>query len=223
MRRARLRRAQPAVDPVAMEQRAAGPLSAWRRTTSSNSLARQVAIRPGPPHRFEEQLLVPRPGHALGDDLLGEDVEGTRAAAPCGRGATRGRSAQRGGLDQLVEGQREHPALGHAAQRVAGTADALEKRGDGPRRAHLDDEVHVADVDARARATRWRPARAACPPSAAARPPAGARATGCRGGSSPRPRPGACVSWAAMRSAIFRVLTKTRVVRCPRTSSASRA
>ena len=50
-------------------------------------------------------------------------------------------------LDQLVEREREQPALGDAAERVAGAAHALEEGGDRARGADLDDEVHVADVD----------------------------------------------------------------------------
>ena len=55
---------------------------------------------------------------------------------------------QRRAFDQLVARQREQPALGRAADRVAGAADALQEARDRARRAELADEVDVADVDA---------------------------------------------------------------------------
>src|SRR5690606_1383585 len=55
---------------------------------------------------------------------------------------------QRRALDELVAGQREQPPLRRAPEPVPGPADALQERGDRPRRADLADEVDVADVDA---------------------------------------------------------------------------
>jgi hypothetical protein len=50
-------------------------------------------------------------------------------------------------LHELVEREREDPALRNAIERVARAADALEQRRDRARRAHLDHEVDLADVD----------------------------------------------------------------------------
>ena len=55
---------------------------------------------------------------------------------------------QRRALDQLVARQRKQPALGRAADRVAGAADPLQEARDRARRAELADEIDVADVDA---------------------------------------------------------------------------
>ena len=56
---------------------------------------------------------------------------------------------QRRAFDQLVERQREEPSLRHFSQGMARAAHPLEKRRDRARGAHLDHEVHVADVDAK--------------------------------------------------------------------------
>ena len=55
---------------------------------------------------------------------------------------------KRGALDEIVARERKQPALGRAADRVAGTADALQEGRDRARRADLADEIDVADVDA---------------------------------------------------------------------------
>ena len=73
----------------------------------------------------------------------------------------------------------------------------------------------------RARATRWRPGRAACPPSAGLRSPcAAARASEpwCARTST---SPARSLSAAARRSARRRLLTKISVERCACTSSSS--
>ena len=60
----------------------------------------------------------------------------------------RDRVEQRRAFDQFVARQREQPALGRAVDRVAGAADALQKRRDRARRAELADEIDLADIDA---------------------------------------------------------------------------
>ena len=59
--------------------------SVWSATTRVELLPREIAVRPRPPDTREERVLVPRPGHARGDDLLRQDVERRGAAAGCGR------------------------------------------------------------------------------------------------------------------------------------------
>ena len=55
---------------------------------------------------------------------------------------------QRRAFDEIVARHREHPALRRAGNRVAGSADPLQQRGDPVRRSDLADQVDVADVDA---------------------------------------------------------------------------
>ena len=111
-------------------------------------LARQVAIGPGAAHQREQLVLAPFARADLGDDLLRQHVErllGDREAIEL---AAAHAVEQRRAFDQLVARQREQPALGRAADRVAGAADPLQEAGDRARRAELADEVDVADVDA---------------------------------------------------------------------------
>src|SRR5690606_22908098 len=87
-------------------------------------------------------------GTDLGHDLLGEDVErGDGGLERVERALAHG-GEQGGALDQLVAGEGEQPALGHAVAAVVGPADPLEERGDATRRADLADELDRADVDA---------------------------------------------------------------------------
>ena len=111
-------------------------------------LARQLAIRPGAAHQREQLVLAPFLRGDLGDDLLRQHVERLRRGSPGGRARRDGRVEQRGAFDQVVARQREQPALGRAADRVAGAADALQEGRDRARRAELADQVDVADVDA---------------------------------------------------------------------------
>ena len=66
-----------------------------------------------------------------------------RSSSPRADGADQGQA-----FEQLVAREREQPPLGNRAERVARAADALQERGDRPRRADLADQVDVADVDA---------------------------------------------------------------------------
>ena len=96
---------------------------------------------------------------------------------------------------------------------VARAADALEQRGDRAGRADLQHEVDLADVDAELeRGGRdQRAQRAGLEPLLGVEPPlAREAAVVARHGSSPS----RFESRAAMRSASFRVFTKTSVVRC---------
>jgi len=105
---------------------------------------------------------------------------------------------------------------------VARASDALEERRDRPGHADLDDEVHVADVDAEFERRRGdERAQAAVLQAVLGVEPALLRerpvVTRDRGvAETSRMR-------AETRSASFRVLTKTSVVRCSRTSSPIRA
>jgi hypothetical protein len=137
---------QAAVDAVAVEQRA--PPFGMKADHLVELLPRQVAIGPGPPNGLEQRALVPGLGHAGGHHLLREDVERARRRGSAVEEAQMDAAQEGGRLHQVVQGQGEDAALGHAAQGVARAAHPLQERGDGAGGADLDHEVHVADVDA---------------------------------------------------------------------------
>ena len=145
--------AQHVVDRVAMDQRAA-PAAAGGEAFGQHAhdgvevLARESAIRPGAAHASNRAVLGPFLRRDLGDDLLRQHVERLlRDGQPIELAAAHA-VEQRRAFDQVVARQREQPALRHAADRVAGAADALQEAGDRARRAELADQVDVADVDA---------------------------------------------------------------------------
>ncbi len=111
-------------------------------------LPREAAVGPGARQRRVQAVLVPDPGHALGDDLLGQDVERPR----CDRRAVEERppdtAEERGRFQELVEGERKEAALGYATERMARPPDALQEGRDRARGPHLNDEIHLAHVDA---------------------------------------------------------------------------
>ncbi len=85
---------------------------------------------------------------ARGDDLLGEDVERPRGVRRLVENSGADAANDRGALRELVEREGEDTPLRRLAQRMAGAADALEECRDRARGPDLDDEIHVADVDA---------------------------------------------------------------------------
>ncbi len=110
--------------------------------------ARQVGKRVRASHQLVELVHCDLLLGADRDDLLREDVE---------RVARDGRLLDRPfehplrdhrALEQVGAELREEAALGHGAQLVARTADALQAAGDRLRRLDLDDEVNGAHVDA---------------------------------------------------------------------------
>ena len=115
----------------------------------------------------------------------------------------------------------EDPALRDRLQLVAGASDALQSARDRLRALHLDDEVDGIGVRSRARGSTWRRGTGSGPPLASssirtrcsrASEPWRARATSSSASSFSR---------TASRSARRRLLTKTIVERCSRTSSSS--
>ena len=110
--------------------------------------ARKIAIGPRAPRQIEEAVLRPGLDGAGRHDLLSEDVERLRRRRRPVEGALADAPQQGGAFDELVERQRKDAAARHARKTVAGAPDALEERRDRTRGPDLDDEVHVADVDA---------------------------------------------------------------------------
>ncbi len=182
-----------------------------------------VAIGPGAPHHREEGVLFPRLRHARGDHLLGEDVERSARLRRAVEVARADAPYEGGGLDQLVEGEREDAALRHAVGPVARAPHALEQGRDRTGRADLHDQVDVADVDPElerrrrdedAQRARLEALLGVVPARAPSRLPWWQATTSAPTRGARR---------AATRSAILRVLTKTRVVRCSRTRVAMRS
>ena len=112
------------------------------------SLAFQLRIRPGAMHGFEQRVLVPFAAGDLGHELLRQHIQRRGRHDQRVEFAAVHGIQQRRAFQQFVARGREQSALGHAADMVAGTADALQEGGDGTRRTDLANQVDVADVDA---------------------------------------------------------------------------
>ncbi len=109
--------------------------------------ARHIPVRIGPPHPIEEFAFAGRFHRHLGDDLLGEDVQGflrndQTIELPATDSVHHGRA-----FHEFIPAQREKAAFGRAGDGVARTADPLEERGDGFRRTQLTDEIDRSNVD----------------------------------------------------------------------------
>ena len=179
--------AHRAVDLVAMDQRraAAAPRreALGRHARRPRRNPRAASSRYGQARRDqrEELVLGVFAARRLGDDLLRQHVE-RRVVRDDGveLAAARPRAA----APRIRSGRRARPGTAAPSACRAtvwpGAADALQQRGDAVRRADLADEIDVADVDARARATRSRRAPAAVRSSAASRRRAACPSTGCR-------------------------------------------
>src|SRR6185437_16230752 len=129
---------------------------------------------------------------------------------------------QRDGFGEIVARERKETALGRAPDRMAGAADALQEGRDRARRTDLADEVDVADVDAELErgGRHQRPEFAPLEPLLGGEPQLLGHAAVMRGDGRFAKTLG---EFAAMRSAMRRVLTNTSVVRCSAISSVRRA
>jgi hypothetical protein len=109
---------------------------------------RELGIRCRPPAEREEPVLVLILARADRHQLLGEHVQ-RRAPErePVDLGAA-GRADQRRALHQLVAREGKQPPLRRGGQRVAGAAHALQRGGNGARRAEQAGEIDRAHVDA---------------------------------------------------------------------------
>ena len=110
--------------------------------------ARQIAIGPGAAHDREQLVLGIVAARGLGDDLLRQDVERRVVHDDAIELAAAHRAQERRAFDEVIARDREDAAFRQSRDRVAGTADALQQRGDAMRRADLADQIDVADVDA---------------------------------------------------------------------------
>ena len=176
----------------------------------------------GAAHKCVQLVLVPFACGDLGHDLLREHVErllGNRQTVELAAGDG---IEQRRALDEVITRQREQPSLRRAVDRVPRAPDPLQEARDGTRRAELADQIDLADVDAELeRGGRdQRLQRTALQTLLGIQPLLLGEAAVVRGTwRSPRRSDNARVT----RSAIRRVLTKIRVVRCASISSARRS
>ena len=166
--------------PVSMPQLASATTSSKSCAGQRRRRARRARVMA---HSGLDVALVG--GGHLGHELLGQHVErGHRRLEQVEPALAHG-GQQGGALDQLVAGRRVEAAGRRAVAVVVGPADPLEEGADGAGRADLADQLDRADVDARARATPWPPARAGRRHAAASRRCAGAPPRGCRGARPP--------------------------------------
>lgn len=115
---------------------------------------RQVLIRIGPPHEREQFIHVPIIGCDLGHDLLCQNIQrglGNRHAI---QEAAFHSPEEAQAFHQLIASEREQPAFRHKPQRMARTADPLQKCGNRSRGADLNHQIDEADIDPRSPATR---------------------------------------------------------------------
>ena len=145
--------AQPPVHGVQVQVGAAPPAAGGEAFGQHpyhgvEAVAGQAAVGVRPAHDRIQLVGRPLARRALGDDLLRQDVERRVRDRDLVQVPPRRCREQRAPFHQVVAAEREEPALGRGADRVAGAADALQKGHDGARRAELAHQVHGADVDA---------------------------------------------------------------------------
>ena len=155
--------AHHAVHLVAMQQRRAPAPSRAEAVGGHGDhgieiAARESAIGRSAADQVEERGLVVLGARTLRDHLLREHVERRVVLDDGVELAAADRAEQRRAFDQIVARHREQAALRRARHRVSRSSDPLQQGRDPVRRSDLADQIDVADVDARARATRSRPA-----------------------------------------------------------------
>ena len=144
--------AQPVIHRIAMQIRGA-PSAPCADALGEHPhdvvevLALEAPVRPCARDEREELVLPVFSRRHLGHDLLRQHVERMRGNAQSIELAATHRIEERHRFDQLVAARGKQPALRHAADRVVGATDPLQKHRDGARRAQLADELNVADVD----------------------------------------------------------------------------
>ena len=116
--------------------------------TASKSRACEIAVGVCAAHQREQIVFAPVPGRRRGHNLLRQDIERAVRNLHAVQFARANRAHQRRAFDQFVARGGEDAALGHRAHPVTGAADALQRDGDGARRADLADQIDRADVDA---------------------------------------------------------------------------
>ena len=144
--------AQHAVDRVMMDKPAAAAAPGTEALSQHRHHGREIlalerAIRPRPAYQGVEIVLGPFAPGDLRNDLLRDHIEGLCGDRQLIELASSHAVEQRRTFDELVAGEREQSAPGHAIDRVPRAPDTLQETGDRARRANLADQVDLADVD----------------------------------------------------------------------------
>ena len=111
----------------------------------------QARVRSSPQHELVEGVFrhaFGTRGGDLGDNLLGEDVEGGDRRTSGVELTPPDRREERRALDELVSGHGVEPPGRRAADVVLGASDPLQPGGDGTRRPELADKLYRPDIDA---------------------------------------------------------------------------
>ena len=144
-----------AMNPVAVEERAAAAALGTdpfgqHLDDRIEVLARQVGVAIRAANQREEIVLAPVLRRRHRHDLLRQHVERRRRHEQPIEIATDDRSRQCGAFDELIPRGREDSALrfGGVLDLMAGSADALKRDGNRPRRPNLTHKIDGADVDA---------------------------------------------------------------------------
>ncbi len=95
----------------------------------------------------KQVVLRPLGGRALGDHLLGQDVERAGRNDERVQPARAGAAQQRGAFDQLVPGRGIQPPGRNAGPGVIGPADPLQECREAARRSDLADQFDWPDID----------------------------------------------------------------------------
>jgi hypothetical protein len=140
------------MDAVAMQKGAASPES-WgdsrgkHRNDAVEFGAGQPRIGRGASYEGVQLILRPFARRTLGDDLLGEDIEGRLGRLDAVEPRRGYRADQGGAFDELIARRRKKAPARRATKRVPGASDALQERGDRARGSDLANEVDRPDVD----------------------------------------------------------------------------
>ncbi len=178
---------QAFLDAVAVQQGAPAPRV--QRGDIVEIRAGQVAVGPRAPDEDRRGPLPSTARRRTPPRSVAPGCPAVAAAVACGRGCPRSRNA---GAPRSPPARRASAGTpfpcGTRRSAVPGATDPLQERRDRARRADLDHQVHVADVDAELERGGGHERPQSSRPSAAARRPGAAPSTGCRDDWSRRPR-----------------------------------
>ncbi len=130
--------AEDSIDAIVVQERTAASPPGRRalRVARDDGVelgAIHLGIGRGLTSQREEVVFRPVLGRALGDDVLRQDIERRARRFHLIEASARDRADERGALDELVPRRREEAPPRRASERVTGTPDPLQKRGDRAR------------------------------------------------------------------------------------------
>ena len=145
--------AQNAIDRVAMDERAAPAPAGGEALAQHARRSRRNPLAPANGKASAAQPIIklrfrPILRRDFRDHLLREHVERPLRDRQAVELAATDAVEKRCAFDEIVARERKQPPLRRAADRVTGTADALQEGCDRARRTDLTNEIDVADIDA---------------------------------------------------------------------------